>query len=398
MSSAPSVLIVDDDPALLDALPAAIKLRMPEICVSLADSAGSALEQIARVDYDVIVTDIKMPGMDGLQLLEEIGELRPETPTLLISGHGERDLTIRAIRGGAYDFIQKPIDRDYFMAAIRRALQARELRRENAAQRAELESHAAHLEATVAARTRELQRAAEAKDEFLGMISHEMRTPLTLISGGTQILRQRDDVLDPGERRALLQDVESEAVRLSRMVEDLLVLARTQFGETTSVEPVSLPAVAQRVVDGARRWSTREISILIERDLPPLAAEETYLERIITNLISNADKYSHTGQPLRVVATRGDIMGEVRVIDQGPGVQQDELDLIFERFFRSPESAGRVAGVGMGLTVCKRLVEAMSGYAWARHRDDGFEVGFAVPLYTHEHVEAPRSEALEAAL
>src|SRR5204862_273701 len=80
-------------------------------------SAEEALRLIAAHDYDAIVSDIKMPGMDGLALLDEVREIRPETPTLLITGHGEHDLTVRALRGGAYDFIQKPIDREYFVAS-----------------------------------------------------------------------------------------------------------------------------------------------------------------------------------------------------------------------------------------------------------------------------------------
>src|SRR3989442_9553940 len=105
------VLIVDDDPALLQALPETLRLRMSGVTVDTADSALAALDRITARDYDAIVTDIKMPGMDGLTLLAEILGRRPGTPTLMITGHGEYDLAVRALRGGAYDFIQKPIDR-----------------------------------------------------------------------------------------------------------------------------------------------------------------------------------------------------------------------------------------------------------------------------------------------
>src|SRR5207249_314394 len=123
------VLIVDDDPALLQALPEALRLRMPEVTVETADSAAAALERVAARDYDAIVTDIKMPGMDGLALLAEIRTRWPDTPTLMITGHGEHELVLHALRGGAFDFVQKPIDRDYFAGSLRRAIQARELRR-----------------------------------------------------------------------------------------------------------------------------------------------------------------------------------------------------------------------------------------------------------------------------
>jgi two-component system sensor histidine kinase/response regulator len=116
------VLIVDDDSALLEALPEALRLRLDPIEVDTCDSAVAALERIETQDYDAIVTDIKMPGMDGLALLAQIRERRPSTPTLLITGHGEEDLAARALEGGAYDYISKPIDRDQFIESLKRAI------------------------------------------------------------------------------------------------------------------------------------------------------------------------------------------------------------------------------------------------------------------------------------
>ncbi len=142
----PRILIVDDDPALLEALPRALQLRLDGIGIDTSETAADALERIREEDYDAIVTDIKMPGMDGLALLDEIRKVRPKTPTLLITGHGEHDLAVQALRGGAYDFVQKPIDRDYFVASLERAIQLRRLDREVERQRHALERHARVLE------------------------------------------------------------------------------------------------------------------------------------------------------------------------------------------------------------------------------------------------------------
>jgi PAS domain S-box-containing protein len=140
------VLMVDDDHALLEALPEAIHLRMSGLEIDTCDSATGALERLCEIDYDAIVTDIKMPGMDGLALLEAIQETRPRTPTLLITGHGEQDLAVQALRGGAYDYIAKPIDRDYFVASLSRAIQVKTLDRQIEKQRVALERHARVLE------------------------------------------------------------------------------------------------------------------------------------------------------------------------------------------------------------------------------------------------------------
>ena len=140
------ILLVDDDAALLDALPKALRLRMNGLQIDTSETAFDALERIRETDYDAIVSDIKMPGMDGLALLQEIRELRPRTPTLMITGHGERDLAVQALRGGAYDFVQKPIDRDYFVASLERAIELRRLARQVEEQQFALERHARVLE------------------------------------------------------------------------------------------------------------------------------------------------------------------------------------------------------------------------------------------------------------
>ncbi len=164
------VLIIDDDQMLLQALPEALHLRIEGLKIDTADSARAALALIEQHDYDAIISDIKMPGMDGLVLLKLIRELRPETPTLLITGHGEHDLAVQALRGGAYDFVQKPIDRDYFVASLQRAIEMRCLSRQVQEQRLALERHAITLEQAVKERTRELVEANRAKDELLRQV------------------------------------------------------------------------------------------------------------------------------------------------------------------------------------------------------------------------------------
>src|SRR6266852_9130920 len=173
----PYVLIVDDDAALLEALPQALSLRMTAIQVDTSDSALDALKQAQENDYDAIVSDIKMPGMDGLALLAKIQELRPETPTLLITGHGEHQLAIQALRGGAYDFIQKPIDRDDLVASLQRAIQTHQLRRQVVEQQLALELHARSLEHLVQQRTHELVEANATKDKVISVVSHDLNIP-----------------------------------------------------------------------------------------------------------------------------------------------------------------------------------------------------------------------------
>src|SRR5712664_734695 len=190
------VLIVDDDPALLQALPEALRMRMTGLTVDTAQSGAVALGQITARDYDAIVTDIKIPGMDGLELLAEIRTHRPDTPTLMITGYGEHDLVVQALRAGAYDFIRKPIDRDYFVASLRRAIEKRALTRRVKGEQLAVERHLNELEAIVEERARELRdrnKASESPlrffmspmmEKILEQIKQVADSPLTVLVEG----------------------------------------------------------------------------------------------------------------------------------------------------------------------------------------------------------------------
>src|SRR5256885_2358309 len=231
--NAPHILIVDDDPMLLHALPQTVSLRIPEANVDTTDSAQGAIEQIQKYQYDTVVSDIKMPGMDGLELLARIRELRPGTPTLLITGHGEHDLAIQALRGGAYDYILKPIDRDYFVAALRRAIQTQFLQRQVGEQQLALELHARLLEGLVQQQTRELFEAHTAKEKTIRIISHALKTPLTHLKEMTQLLRLKlglklegTDV--PEMVSQGLADIEHSLEQVEMLVQKLLHTSRVE--------------------------------------------------------------------------------------------------------------------------------------------------------------------------
>src|SRR5467141_1821639 len=193
------VLIVDDDPALLQALPETLRLRMDGVTVDVADSAAAALGRIVARDYDAIVTDIKMPGMDGFALLAEIRTHRPATPTLMITGHGEHDLVVDALRGGAYDFIQKPIDRDYFVGSLVRATQMRQLGRRAKEQQLVLERHLNELEAIVEERTRDLRETSKVIDSPLRFLMNPSGQMEKVVRQSKQVADSPLTVLVEGE-------------------------------------------------------------------------------------------------------------------------------------------------------------------------------------------------------
>jgi two-component system phosphate regulon sensor histidine kinase PhoR len=478
MTTGPRILIVDDDPALLEALPEALRLRMSELAVETCDSAPDALGKIAAEDYDAIVTDIKMPGMDGLALLDEIGKLRPETPTLLITGHGEHDLAVQALRSGAYDYIQKPIDRDYFTASLARAIEKRGLARRIELQRLELErqSHVLEnvgdgvfvvdrdgvvqfwnlaaeqitgigLEQAVGREARELlggwddvapsipvagagrpkrhlarilpfdleggrevwlslcgvdvadgtvysfqdrtdERAVDKlKDDFVATASHELRTPLSAIYGAAKTLC-RTDVLDDEGVDRLIGIIASESERLARVIDDILFASHLDSGRLRlDSERVDVAALANDVAESLRVQLANEISLRVEaapNSVPGVDVDPTKLRRVLLNLLENAIKYSPEGGPvvLRVDAENGRL--RLRVHDEGLGIARGEQERIFEKFYRAdPQLARGVGGTGLGLYICRELVQRMGGQIEVESepgKGSTFTVHLPVPL------------------
>ncbi|MBO0780443.1 MAG: hybrid sensor histidine kinase/response regulator [Ktedonobacteraceae bacterium] len=361
----PYVLIVDDDPALLQALPQALSLRLQNgVTVDAVDSATEALKLIQVHDYDAIVSDIKMPGMDGLALLHKIQEIQPETPTLLITGHGEHDLAVQALRGGAYDFIQKPIERDYFIAALQRAIQTRQLRRQVSEQQRALEAHARGLEAEVLQRTRELVAANAAKDEFLSMASHELKTPLSSIKAMTQLLRRQFERAS-SPYVSNLMNMERSIKRMEILVNDLLNTSIIETGMfALNKERYDLVALCRHLYDEYLMSTHHSISLDVPDESLEVEIDVNRISQVILNLLSNAQKYSPSGTPINVSLKRVEGEGVISVRDQGVGIPQSKLPYIFDRFFRVPEvevQTGSSIGLGLGLYIARMIVERHDG-------------------------------------
>jgi signal transduction histidine kinase len=224
------------------------------------------------------------------------------------------------------------------------------------------------------------------REAFIGVISHELRTPITTIYGLSKMLRQRMDSLSAEVRTQAIEDVEAEADRLYRLVEDLLVLSRAERGSVDIArDPVALGHVLRRAVEAeAARWPTRRFVLDVPADLPLVLGEEIYIEQVVRNLLTNAAKYSDPGSSI-VVEARADEDVTVRVLDEGVGIHPKDVPHIFELFYRSSAVTRKAAGAGIGLFVSRELVEAMGGRIWATSRPEGgAEVGFAMPRHLLE--------------
>lgn len=217
----------------------------------------------------------------------------------------------------------------------------------------------------------ELRQANTIKDEFLGLVSHELRTPLTVVLGLARFLSRDGQRMDADTLDETLVQLRSDAERLSNVIENMLILSRLDF-EETDLEPIRVRAIVERAVT---RHQSRFPHRAIETDYhdPGLAeGNATWTEQVIANLLSNAEKYSPIDQPVQVRLERNGSAIEVSVSDRGHGVDEEEAAQLFEPFYRSDEAKGAMTpGLGLGLTVCKRLTELQGGTIQAERRDGG---------------------------
>jgi PAS domain S-box-containing protein len=218
-----------------------------------------------------------------------------------------------------------------------------------------------------------IQRSMALKDQFLGLVSHELRTPLSTIVANGQVLLHRGDRISEEDRLQALRDVVDEGERLHQIVENLLLLTRLESGHIQA-QAVDLPVLIGRVVEShRRRRPLREVRVTEpEATSPKAAADPVLLRLVLDNLITNADKYSPIELPIDVVLSQ-DTSGRpvIRVMDHGDGVDPDDVERVFEPFYRSEATRLTVTGMGLGLAVCKRVVEALDGSIAYEARPDG---------------------------
>jgi len=227
-----------------------------------------------------------------------------------------------------------------------------------------------------------LQQSMLLKDQFLSMVSHELRTPIATVLGNGQLLLRRSDALQESDKKQAVADIVSEAERLQQIIENLLILSRMDAGRELRLEPVHLPKLIEETTRAFQRRSVgREVLVTVEGPAPIANAEPTLVTHVLENLLSNATKYSPPGAPITiVVGTNEREEPEVRVVDQGIGFNDEDAAQLFTPFFRSRAASQLAGGMGLGLAVCKRILEVQGGAIEARSRPEGgAEFRFTLP-------------------
>src|SRR5262249_12181621 len=211
---------------------------------------------------------------------------------------------------------------------------------------------------------RERDRVEQMKDDFVLTVSHELRTPVTVVKGFGEMLTAQRKSLTPRQFEAAEVIAES-AGQLQKMINDLLDLARSDAGKLRiDPEPTPVRPLAQRVGRQMRphfEQKDQRFTVSVEKDLPDVEADADRIGQVLANLLTNANKYANQGARVRLSATQAGEEVEFSVADNGPGLEEDQLDHVFDRFWRAESGETQSGGTGLGLAIAKSLVELHGG-------------------------------------
>lgn len=406
-----SVLVVDDEPSVLETIAAILVDEGYD--VETAPSVRDAVRHLRRRSFDVVLTDLRMEGEGGLELLAEIRLKWEGTVSLVLTGYASLDSAIDALREGAYDYLIKPSEVTELKATVARAVERSVLGRELRARMAELDDAnmklralSEHLQHRVDDATAELHRnledlqeakqqledEQEAREQFISMVVHEISQPLTAITAYAQLL-QRPDINEPTQSKAS-SGIVSESRRLARLARDLSYasqLARRTF----QIEPVifDLGALIREQADlFALGAEDNGVAVTVPDEPLWISGDRDRLSQVVSNLLANAFRYAPGGQ-VDVKLNRSGTAAAISVRDTGPGIDPKQLDLVFEPYVRLGVAAGAAAGSGLGLYIAKAIVEAHGGRIWVES-ELGKGTTFHVALPVKGSAAAAREETL----
>jgi two-component system sensor histidine kinase KdpD len=210
------------------------------------------------------------------------------------------------------------------------------------------------------------------RNALLSSVSHDLRTPLASITGAASSLLELENEIETATRRDLTQTIHEEATRLNRLLRNLLDMTRLESGavklskEWQPLEEV-IGAALTRLEE---QLAGREVRTLLPPDLPFVAFDGVLLEQVLVNLLEHAIKYTPAGSPIEISAQPANNVMIVEIADHGPGMPPADVEKIFDKFYRTRSAEGK-GGIGLGLTICKGIIEAHGGRIWAENRPDG---------------------------
>ncbi len=361
------LLIVDDEIA-----------QMTALCHTLQDenyttigfsSSREALTALRTQEFDIVLTDLMMPNIDGITLLTAAQEIDPDLVCIVMTGHGAVETAVRAMQAGALDYIQKPFKLRQMLPVLSRAMTIRRLRRSNR-----------ELERRVRQHTVQLEAANKELEAFSYSVSHDLRAPLRAIAGYADFLSKEYRADFRPDAQHAVDGILTASQRMSELISDLLELAHLSRQKLHMTRIHTIKLVKEVLNDLQHEHANRTLDIRIG-ELPECDGDESLIKQVFVNLLSNAFKFTlHREHP--VIEISGLQQGDEAIYavrDNGAGFDMSHADKLFGVFQRL-HTANEFEGTGIGLSIVQRIVGKHGGRAWAEGTvGDGATFYFSLP-------------------
>lgn len=366
------ILIVDDK---IENITALSKILVSQhFDVDSALSGEEALKKVLKNEYQLVILDVQMPGMDGFEVAEAISGIRKtsELPIIFLSAvNVSKAFITKGYTSGGHDYLVKPVDPDILVLKIRTFIKLQEQTKELARTQEELRNE-----------IEQRKRLEEKKDELMGMVSHEVKTPLTSVKAYIQLAGVA--VHNDRKENALqfINKADSQIEKLNQMMNALLDMAKMEAGMLDfNVADFNL----NQLVDGALDifiQSNPERKVVREGDADiVLRGDLLRLEQVILNYLSNAAKYSPETETIYVTIRKTPRNVEICVIDNGIGIDLEDQANLFKKFYRTQQSIAEYRGMGMGLYLCAEIVKFHGGaYGVKSNPQKGSTFYFTLPI------------------
>lgn len=336
------ILLIDDEEVVLDSCVRMLRGGNYNVQTAMDGIKGVALAK--EFHPDLVIVDLKMPGISGLEVLEQVHEFDPSIVSIMLTGFATVGSAVDAMKKGACDFLPKPITPDEFRLVVARALERRRLILETQALRREKEM---------------------LREQFAAIVSHELKSPLGALQQNLFVLAE--DLADKlnDEQRQRMERMKVRVTDLMKLIQTWLKLISADISKIRdNFRPVAIKDIVAKAVESVQNEATRKaIEVFTEgADVPcRVNGDEGTLVQALVNVLGNAVKYSRSGSEvqLRVAEETGQVV--IAVTDAGVGIAADELPHVFEDFYRAPSSAKGQQGTGLGLPLSRRIVEAHDG-------------------------------------
>jgi two-component system sensor histidine kinase/response regulator len=312
--------------------------------VRTAETGEEALERIAEAVPDILLLDLKLPGISGLDVLKDVSERGLPTLTVMITAYATLETAIDATKQGAHDFLPKPFTPDELRVAVRRVVKHLVVQR-----------HARRL----------AEEKRQVRFQFISVLGHELKAPLAAIEGFLQILKDGSAGSDPAVQQQIVDRALARSVGMRRLIAELLDLTRIESGQKRrEFTAVDVREVAQAALDGVTAAAGgRKIALALHGpDRVPVVADRGEIEILFNNLLSNAVKYNRDGGRVDVTIEPIDSGLRLEVADTGIGLSPEEVARLFQEFVRINNDKTRtIPGTGLGLSIVKKLAQLYGG-------------------------------------